>query len=376
MKHPEEFKYYTLFLNNGNPNGFTNQVMYGNVLNEENHPKIVMLAYDLKNQFEQLSSNHTSGYRIDERIISSLGSIEQLSNEAIQQELSTWKEDAKSTIAIQARLSKKEYCDRVNAIKEHIHKGDVYEVNYCMEFFAEEAELNPYSFFATYNSLVEAPMTAFVKWNDLFVISCSPERFLKRDKNRLIAQPIKGTRSRGKTVSEDEMLKHELKNDIKERSENIMIVDLTRNDLSRIAKRGSVQVDELCEVHSFKNVHQSISTVSCSIDETTGFDEILKATFPMGSMTGAPKIRAMQLIEEYENVKRNLYSGSIGYLNQNGDFDLNVVIRTVFYDRSKKYLSFMVGGAITALSDTEKEYEECMIKANAILKALGVHKHE
>jgi len=211
-------------------------------------------------------------------------------------------------------------------------------------------------------------MAAFIKLDDLYIICGSPERFLQKKGNKITSEPIKGTRRRS---TDDAAMIKELENDAKERAENIMIVDLVRNDLSKIAQKGSVHVDELCKVYTFKNVHQSISKISCTVEDKTTFQEILNATFPMGSMTGAPKISAMQLIDEAENSRRQIYSGSIGYILPNGDFDLNVVIRTIVYDEKKKYLSFMVGSAITAASDPEKEYEECLIKAKAMLTALN-----
>lgn len=194
---------------------------------------------------------------------------------------------------------------------------------------------------------------------------------MNRDGNRLLSQPIKGTSRRGATPEEDEALKKELQENPKERAENIMIVDLVRNDLSKIARPKSVTVDELCGVYTFETVHQLISTVSCEVEETTSFTDIIRATFPMGSMTGAPKVRAMELIEEYEAFKRGLYSGTIGYISPNGNFDLNVVIRTLLYNKVQKYLSCSVGGAITINSDPEKEYEECLVKVQRILDGMN-----
>jgi len=201
---------------------------------------------------------------------------------------------------------------------------------------------------------------------DNYIICASPERFLKKTGTRLISQPIKGTIKRGKTEAEDELLKQHLFNDKKERSENIMIVDLVRNDLSRSAKKGSVKVDELCGIYSFKQVHQMISTISAEIKDDIIFFEAIKNAFPMGSMTGAPKIKAMELIETLEDTKRGVYSGALGYISPSGDFDFNVVIRTILYSQQQQYLSFMVGSAITTNSIAEKEYEECLLKATAM----------
>ena len=207
--------------------------------------------------------------------------------------------------------------------------------------------------------------------DDYSIFSGSPERFLKKVGSKLISEPIKGTAKRGLTKTEDEELIKSLVSDPKERAENVMIVDLVRNDLSKIATKNSVQVEELCQIYSFETVHQMISRISCDIKESASFTEIIKATFPMGSMTGVPKIRAMELIEEHESFKRGVYSGSIGYIKPNGDFDFNVVIRSLVYNRKNNYLSCSVGGAITIQSDPEKEYEECLIKVKRILDGMN-----
>ncbi len=250
-------------------------------------------------------------------------------------------------------------------------------MNYCQEFFADEKISDPLSVYSKLNSLANAPMSSFVRLNNLYIISASPERFLKREGNRVLSQPIKGTAPRGSNDEEDQRLREGLFNSQKERSENVMITDLVRNDLSRIAKKGSVNVDELMGISSFKTVHQMISTVSCEVDSKTSFADILAATFPMGSMTGAPKIRAMQLIDEFEKTSRGIYSGCIGYIAPEGDlatghadFDFNVVIRSILYRDDVPYISASVGSAITALSDAEMEYEECLLKLQALQQAL------
>ncbi len=202
------------------------------------------------------------------------------------------------------------------------------------------------------------------------MLSASPERYLKKEGNTIISQPIKGTSKRSENLKEDEALKEQLKQDLKERSENIMIVDLVRNDLSLTAIKGSVEVKELCEVYSFKQVHQMISTVTSKIDKNTHPVDVIKTSFPMGSMTGAPKISAMKIIENLEETKRGLYSGAVGYFSPDGDFDFNVVIRSILYNSTKQYVSYSVGSAITAKSDPLKEYEECLIKAKAMRQVL------
>ncbi len=266
---------------------------------------------------------------------------------------------------------KKHYLEKVKKLKHHIQLGNIYEINYCIQFTAEEVEINPYQLFLKLNAVSEAPHACLAKFDDDWIICSSPERFIQRSGNKLITQPIKGTARRGSNLAEDEHLKNNLKNSLKEKTENVMIVDVARNDLSRIAEKGSVQVEELFGVYSYRQVHQMISTVSCTIDKTCSFDEIINATFPMASMTGAPKIRAMQLIDEFENFKRNFYSGSIGFIDKSGDFDFNVVIRSMVYNERNKTISFSVGSAITSMCEPEKEWEECMIKADALLKLLN-----
>lgn len=276
------------------------------------------------------------------------------------------------TSEFKPRISKEEYIKEVEKLKEHIQKGDVYEINYCQEFYTENIDINyKLDTYFNLNSITQAPFSGYLQFDEFAVFCGSPERFLKKEENRLVSQPIKGTAPRGATPEEDERLKNKLATDSKERAENVMIVDLVRNDLSRLALKNTVKVDELCGVYTFETVHQMISSVSCEIPPAITFTEILKATFPMGSMTGAPKLRAMELIENHEAFKRGIYSGSLGYIKPNGDFDFNVVIRTLLYNNKEKYLSCSVGGAITIQSDPELEYEECQMKVKRILDGLN-----
>jgi para-aminobenzoate synthetase component 1 len=202
-------------------------------------------------------------------------------------------------------------------------------------------------------------------------LSASPERFIKKSLNKLYSQPIKGTVRRAQDDAEDEKLKSALLASEKERAENLMIVDLVRNDLAKSSETGSVEVTELFGRYSFKQVHQMISTVSSTIIDGLNPVTAIANAFPMGSMTGAPKVMAMQLIEQYENSKRGLYSGAIGYFAPNEDFDFNVVIRSIQYNEERQYVNFEVGSAITIDSHAEQEYEECLLKASAMLRALG-----
>lgn len=273
-------------------------------------------------------------------------------------------------LKIQQSISKETYLQTIEKIKTHIQRGDIYEMNFCQEFFVENIEINPLAVFQNFNERSKAPFTAFLKNKHQYLLCASPERFLKRQHNTIIAQPIKGTRKRHHDKTKDEALRAELLASEKERGENVMIVDLVRNDMSRIAKHNSVKVEELFGIYSFKQVHQMISTITCEIASETTFTEIIKNLFPMGSMTGAPKISAMQLIDKLEISKRGLYSGAVGYITPKGNFDFNVVIRSILYNRKRKMVSMQAGSAITIDSDAEKEYEECLLKANAMFEAL------
>lgn len=271
-----------------------------------------------------------------------------------------------------AKMNKTSYLERVNKIKEHIQLGDVYELNFCQNIESQSIEINSIQpFFKKLWEKNPTPFAGLVETKNWMLASASPERFLQKKGTKLLSQPIKGTAPRGKTEEEDIRYLTDLQNSRKERAENVMIVDLVRNDLSQVAKKGSVQVDELCKIYSFPTVHQLISTISCELKEDSSFSKILKATFPMGSMTGAPKKAAVDLAEKYEGFSRELYSGSFGVIYPNSDFDLNVLIRTLFYDANSKKLSCGVGGAITILADADAEYEECKVKVDKMLSLFG-----
>ncbi len=271
---------------------------------------------------------------------------------------------------IKLRITKDDYLKKFYNIHENIAKGNIYEMNFCQEFYAENSVLNPLLVYEKLNAISTPPFATFLKLNDKYLLSASPERYIRKENNTIISQPIKGTAKRSLVNTLDEKLKSDLEINDKERSENIMIVDLVRNDLSKTAVRGSVKVSELCKVYSFKQVHQMISTITSEIPHDKNPVEVLRTTFPMGSMTGAPKVSAMKLIETLEESKRGLYSGSVGYFTPNNDFDFNVVIRSILYNSSKKYISYTVGGAITAKSTAESEYQECLVKAKAMKEAL------
>ncbi len=276
-----------------------------------------------------------------------------------------------SVPSLQARMPKADYLRAVEAVREDILNGEVYELNLCQEFYAEGVALDPADVFERLNAASPAPFAGFLRHENHFLLCASPERFVRRSGPQLLSQPIKGTIRRGATAAEDEQLRQTLLTDEKERAENLMIVDLVRNDLARVAQTGTVQVPELFGLYPFRHVWQMISSVTAQLRPETDVVDVLRAAFPMGSMTGAPKIRAMQLIEHYERSRRGLYSGSIGLVWPSGDFDFNVVIRSLQYRQDTGHLSFQVGSAITYDSVPEREYEECLLKARAILDVLG-----
>ena len=369
-----KYKYFALFLNNENPQGFKPSFITSNFYSTEIDEKkegYFVLRYDLKNKIEQLNSTYKSKFDYSDTLFFE---AEICINDEIElgKILNLIPNFEGSALKLSQKISKADYISVVNQLKNEIQAGNIYEVNYCIGFEAHDVEINPYSFFKSYNKKVAAPMSVLLKIDEFFILSCSPERFLKKSKNKLVSQPIKGTAKRGKTITEDQQIILQMLKDEKELSENIMIVDLVRNDLSRIAEKGSVTVDELCKIYTFKNVHQSISSVSCKLKEGITFNQIIDATFPMGSMTGAPKVSAMKIIDKVESQNREFFSGSIGQIYENGEFDSNVIIRTVFYDRKNKKLSFNVGSAITALCNAEKEYEECMLKVQAVFETLNL----
>lgn len=344
------------------------------------------LSYDLKNDIEQLESNNFDGLEFPDLFffqpkkiffirqnqveISYLSMCDDELEEDFEHIIKSQKSKVESPktepITIAQRIAKENYIEKVNQMLDHIHRGDIYEANFCMEFYTTNTVIQPVTIFQKLNSISEPPFAVYFKNNQQYLLSASPERYLRKEGTSIISQPIKGTAKRFEDPQLDLDSKTELAQNPKERSENIMIVDLVRNDLSHTATKGAVQVEELCEVYSFKQVHQMISTITAEVTPNTPPIEVLKTTFPMGSMTGAPKISAMQIIEELEETKRGLYSGALGYFTPTGDFDFNVVIRSILYNASNKYVSFSVGSAITALSEPEKEYEECLLKAKAM----------
>lgn len=347
------------------------------------------LTYDLKNDTEDLKSQNLDGLgfpdlyffqpkklfflkgnRLEVQYLKCVDDAlkEDLENICSYKELE--RDNLCSDIKIKLRIHKDEYFQKVNRILEHIHRGDIYEANFCQEFYAENTCIHPLETYQNLNNISNAPFASFVKFFDKYVLCASPERYIKKENETIISQPIKGTAKRSSKPKEDLQLRNALQNDEKERSENIMIVDLVRNDLSKTALKGSVIVEELCKIYTFDQVHQMISTVTSKVDKSTHPVDVIKSTFPMGSMTGAPKVSAMKIIETLEETKRGVYSGGIGYFSPDGNFDFNVVIRSILYNATAKYISYSVGGAITAKSDPLREYEECLVKAKAMREVL------
>lgn len=274
--------------------------------------------------------------------------------------------DSFRLLDFQATTRKKDYLNRIQQVQHGITEGDFYEINLSHQMKGDFSG-DPLALYHQMKKVGPVPFGAYIQTDDWAVCCQSPERFLRKEGSTVFSQPIKGTSQRGHNKSEDENLKNRLVTSSKERAENLMIVDLVRNDLSRIAQKGSVEVSKLFSIESFGTVHQMVSTITAEAKVKDPI-AILKACFPMGSMTGAPKISAMKAIEELEDYRRGIYSGAIGYITDSGDFDFNVVIRTAIIRGENLYYS--VGGAITSDSDPVEEWKETEVKARALLEAL------
>ena len=361
---------------------------------QKEHPDWLFghLAFDLKAETEQVPSRLPDGIgfedllffvpevvlqlKEDQLLIGAIGVSPGLIWEQINSCPSTAVTPPNDPI-IEARFSREEYMRSVDQIREHIHRGDCYELNFCQEFFVESVEIDPVAMYHRLSQTSPNPFSALYKNDHRYLICASPERYLCKRGDQIFSQPIKGTMPRFPNDPEkDAQSKLALQQSLKERAENIMVVDLVRNDLSRICEQGTVNVEELCGIYSFPQVHQMISTVSGRVAPETSPAAILKQSFPMGSMTGAPKKRVLELTEQYERTRRGLFSGAVGYIEPGGDFDFNVVIRSILYNEETRYLSFQVGSAITFYADANAEYEECLLKAAAIKKVLtGIDQH-
>ncbi len=343
------------------------------------------LGYDLKNELEVLTSSHDDhiGFpdlyffepailvRLNEKEITIEGPDPEKIFLEIDSVSGSFITSLQPTPAIQSRVSRQEYVSIIEQLKHHILRGDCYEINFCQEFFAEGTPIDPIEVYRQLSRVSPNPFSALYRLQHRWLICASPERFLKKDGTRILSQPIKGTSKRIiANRKKDEQSRHDLYQSPKDRSENVMVVDLVRNDLAKVCEEGTVKVDELYGIYSFPQVHQMISTVSGRLKKRLLLTDIIKATFPMGSMTGAPKKRVMELIEKYERTKRGIFSGALGYIAPDGDFDFNVVIRSILYNASDRYLSFPAGSGITFYSDAEKEWEECLMKAEAMRTVL------
>ncbi|MBN2610604.1 MAG: anthranilate synthase component I family protein [Bacteroidales bacterium] len=349
------------------------------------------LAYDLKNETEKLTSSNKDFLGFQDMLIFRPELVFRLINskleilyydkfteneiEAIYHEIINIKTHdipvSENSIVILQRISQDSYFKKFNRIKDHIARGDIFEMNFCMEFYAENAVVHPLPLYLKLTGLSPSPFSCLYRFNDKYIISSSPERYLTKTGRIIVSQPMKGTAKRGASALLDQKQVQFLKNNMKELSENIMIVDLVRNDLSKVAVKDSVAVEELCGIYTYATVHQMVSTIKCRLSPEFDAIDAIARSFPMGSMTGAPKVRAMQLIEEYEETKRGIYSGAAGYFTPELDFDFNVLIRTILYNETNRYLSFTTGGAITASSEVLSEYEECQLKASALKMALN-----
>ncbi len=347
------------------------------------------LSYDLKNDTEDLYSNNFDGLNFPDLYFFQPKKLFLLKGNQLEIQYLNMCDDEieidfmaiieatqpttnyQQPITIKQRISKEKYIEKVTEILTHIHRGDIYEANFCMEFFVENTEINPLDKFLKLNEISKSPLAVFFKNHHHFLLSASPERYLKKENDLIISQPIKGTAKRFSDTIKDQKSKTDLASNPKERTENIMITDLVRNDLSKTAQKGTVKVEELCSLYTFEQVHQMISTISSKLDSNYSVLDVIKTTFPMGSMTGCPKLSALKIIEKLEETKRGLYSGAVGYFTPNNDFDFNVVIRSILYNQQNKYTSFSVGSAITSQSIPENEYEECLLKAKAMQSVLS-----
>lgn len=343
------------------------------------------LGYDIKNLLENLSSGNSQLIAFPECMVFEPEFLVSYSNEELTVLIGELPDLSTEAVLINKPsfgkaiplTNQQDYQTKVESIRDYIKQGEVYELNYCIGFRTKVQDFeSPLDFWHFQSERNPMPFAAFVKCKHLNILSHSPERFLKRDGISLLSQPIKGTAKRNLEDKEaDELAAKTLQTSIKERAENVMIVDLVRNDLARCSKLGTIKVPELFGIYSFKTVHQMISTISSELEPQTSFKDILKVTFPMGSMTGAPKIRAMQLIDTLENFQRGPFSGTIGYSLPNQQADWNVVIRSLFYDSESQELCWYAGGAITWDSEPAEEWAEVCLKTEAIVSALAAYGH-
>jgi para-aminobenzoate synthetase component 1 len=356
-------------------------------------------SYDLSHQFEELPKTVKKDVDIPEMVmgfydgviivdhlknkkyISAIGFeknieeiIKKLEEKIVERQLKVDREKLKIGSMIKnkditSNMNKEYYLESIQKLKEYIYSGDIYQVNFTQRFSCD-FKGNSMKLYKNLRDINPAPFATYFDFNDGIIVSSSPERFIKLTDGVMETRPMKGTRPRGKTPKEDEMLKQELVNSEKDRAELLMIVDLMRNDISRVAKTGSVEVTELFHLEEYATVLQMVATVKGRLRNDLTAVDIIKNTFPGGSITGAPKIRAMEIIDELEINERNIYTGSIGYIGFDGNMDLNIAIRTIILKDEKAY--FQVGGGIVWDSDPNEEYEESLVKGRALVKALNI----
>ena len=344
------------------------------------------LGYDLKNEIEPLHSRHPDHIQfpdltffVPEVVLMlnqhelAIGLLTENHPEVYESicQSSDKETGSSSPVNVRERITRNKYLQTIRDLQNHIVRGDCYEINFCQEFYAEHARINPIQVYLRLSDLSPNPFSAYYRLEDKYLLCASPERYLKKEGSKIISQPIKGTSRRNlEDKMQDENNRQRLSDSQKDRAENVMVVDMVRNDLARVCREGTVKVDELFGIYSFPQVHQMISTISGELREGIGLADLIRASFPMGSMTGAPKRSVMELIEKFEKTKRGLFSGAVGYISPEQDADFNVVIRSIQYNSSSSYLSFQTGSGITHYSDPEQEYEECLLKASAMKKVL------
>ncbi len=270
-------------------------------------------------------------------------------------------------VKVESNFKKKDYIDTIEKIREYIKNGDIYQANMTQRFHGK-VSMSSFELYRDLRKISPAPFGAFLNFEDVHILSNSPERFIKVSDNFIQTRPIKGTRPRGKNEEEDLLLKNELLNSKKDKAELLMIVDLERNDIGRVSKTGTVKVPELFKLEEYANVHHLVSTVVGEIKKDKDIVDVISSTFPGGSITGAPKIRAMEIIDELEPTARNVYTGSVGYIGFDSNADFNIAIRTIIKKNDDVF--FQVGGGITWDSNPEDEYEETLHKAKSIMNAI------
>ena len=339
-----------------------------------------ILGYDVKNNFEELKSENKAIIETPEvsffipEILITVDKMENVSIVKGTLSADFWNQkSSKSALEVDkptSSVSKEYYLKKINEIHELIRCGEVYELNYCVPYSHSFTAFDPISFHLDLLEKSPVPMGSYYNVGHLHLCGASMERYLMKNKSKVLSQPIKGTIRKGISAQEDAELVKQLELSEKDRAENVMIVDLVRNDLARISESGSVNVDELFGIYSYLQVHQMISTVSATLKDDTSIAKIVRSTFPMGSMTGAPKIAAMEYIEDLEDFKRGWYSGSIGYIDPERNMDFNVIIRSVICDEEQQVINYNAGGAITIDSDPEEEWKEVQLKTKAIRELL------